>query len=171
MDPLNLEKARSAALSGDTAKLMNEIASQTGNIHKFEKMNVIQRKAYAEAFGMSVQDMSTMLRKQEFEAKLSEEAKKSAQATLEYADKHGIKMDAALRAQYEQKSLSEEQHEVFKKMNEILGKIMQGPMAKFIGMLEKALHYVNNIFEGFSKFTGGVLGSALGTVLLGAPIS
>lgn len=167
---INLEKARELALMGDTENLAKEIANQVGNIHQFEKMNVIQRKAYAEAMGMSVQEMASMLRKQEFEAKLSKEAKESAKATLEYADKHGIKMDAALRAQYEQKSLSEEQHEVFKKMNEILGKIMQGPMSKFIGMLEKALHVVNNIFEGFSKFTGGVLGSALGSVLLGAPL-
>ena len=167
---INLEKAREFALMGDTENLTKEIAKQVGSIHQFEKINVIQRKAYAEAMGMSVQEMAGMLRKQEFEAKLSEEAKKSAQATLDYADKHGIKMDAALRAQYEQKSLSEEQHEVFKKMNEILGKIMQGPMSKFVGMLEKALHVVNNIFEGFSKFTGGVLGSALGSVLLGAPL-
>lgn len=167
---INLEKARELALMGDTENLAKEIANQVGSIHEFEKMNVIQRKAYAEAMGMSVQEMASMLRKQEFEAKLSKEAKESARATLEFADKNGIKMDEALRAQYEQKSLSEEQHEVFKKMNQILGKIMQGPMAKFVKMLEGALHIVNNIFEGFSKFTGGVLGSALGTVLLGAPL-
>jgi hypothetical protein len=167
---INLEKARQYALSGDTANLTKEIAKQVGNIHQFEKMNVIQRKAYAEAMGMSVQEMSSMLRKQEFEAKLTKEAKESAKATLEYADKNGIQIDAALRAQYEQKSLADEQKETFKKLNEILGKIVEGPMSKFLHLIETILHKVNSVFEIIGSFTGGTLGSALGALLLGAPL-
>jgi len=167
---INLEKAREYALAGDTANLTKEVVKQVGNIHQFEKMNVIQRKAYAEAFGMSVQDMAKMLRKQEFEAKLAGSTAKSAKEKLEYAEKHGIAIDDALRAEYEQKSLADEQHEVFKKLNEVLGKIMQGPMSKFVHMLEGVLHKVNNIFEAFGKFTGGTLGSALGTAILAAPL-
>ena len=167
---INLEKAREYALMGDTANLQKEVVKQVGSIHQFEKMNVIQRKAYAEAFGMSVQDMAKMLRKQEFEAKLAGSTAKSAKEKLEYAEKNGIAIDDALRAEYEQKSLADEQHEVFKKLNEVLGKIMQGPMAKFVHMLESALEKVNSIFEAFGKFTGGALGSALGTAILAAPL-
>jgi hypothetical protein len=167
---INLEKARQYALSGDTANLTKEIAKQVGNIHQFEKMNVIQRKAYAEAMGMSVQEMSSMLRKQEFESKLTKEAKESAKATLEYADKHGIKIDEALRAQYEQKSLADEQKETFEKLNEILGKIVEGPMSKFLHVIETIFHKVNSIFGAIGQFTGGTLGNALGALLLGAPL-
>ena len=119
---------------------------------------------------MSVQEMSTMLRKQEFESKLTKEAKESAKATLEYADKNGIQIDAALRAQYEQKSLADEQKETFEKLNEILGKIVEGPMSKFLHVIETVLHKVNSIFEVIGGFTGGTLGNALGALLLGAPL-
>jgi hypothetical protein len=167
---LNLEKAREYALSGDIENLTKEISKQVGGIHEFEKMNVIQRKAYAEAMGMSVQEMSTMLRKQEFEAKLAGSTAKSAKEKLEYAEKNGIKIDDALKQQYEQKSLADEQKEVFEKINSIIGKITEGPMAKFLEIIEKVLHKVNNVFEAFGKFTGGIAGDALGAVLLGAPL-
>ena len=125
---INLEKARSAALSGDTAALTQEIVKQVGNIHQYEKMNVIQRKAYAEAFGMSANEMGDMLRKQEFEAKLGEKAKASAEEQLKYAKEHGIAMSDAIQQQLEQRSLAEEQKEVFDKLRDILRRITSGPM-------------------------------------------
>lgn len=167
---INLEKARAAALSGDQVTLMKEISNQVGNIHDFEKLNVIQRKAYAEAFGMNVKDMSDMLRKKEFEAKLGDAASKSAKEQLEYAAKNGIKVEESVKQQLEAKSLADEQKETFEKLNEILGKIMKGPMSKFLHIIEKVLEKVNGIMESFGKFTGGTLGSALGTAILSAPL-
>jgi hypothetical protein len=167
---INLERARAAALSGDTAKLTTEIAKQVGSIHQFEKMNVIQRKAYAEAFGMNVQEMSSMLRKREFEAKLSEDAKKSATATLEYAAKHNLKLDDALKAQYEQKSLAEEQHEVFRNLNNMIANLTGGPMRLFVDMINSALHGVQGMIDSLNSLTGGTLGNALGAAILGAPM-
>lgn len=166
---INLEKARQYALSGDLSKLNQEIATQVGGIHEFEKMNVIQRKAYAEAFGMNIEQMSTMLRKQEFEAQLTEEAKKSASATLEYADKHGIKIDEALRAQYEQKSVMEETKEVMTNLSKILGHLVAGPMHTFFHYLLKGVEFLNHIVKGFGSLTGGKLGSALGAAIIGVP--
>lgn len=167
---INLEKARAAALAGDEVTLMKEISNQVGNIHDFEKLNVIQRKAYAEAFGMNVKDMSDMLRKKEFEAKLGEASKASAKEQLKYATEHGIKVEESVRQQLEAKSLADEQRETFEKLNEILGKIMQGPMSKFLHIIEKVLEKVNGIMGAFGKFTGGALGNALGTAILAAPL-
>ena len=167
---INIEKARQYALDGDTVKLAAEIAKQVGNIHEFEKMNVIQRKAYAEAFGMSVQDMSSMLRKREFEAKLSDDIKKSAEKTLEYADKHGLKLDDATRVQYEQKSLVDEQHELFKKLRDVLEKITKGPMQTFLHMMKRVMEFASSIIENLNKMSGGGLGNALGAAILGAPL-
>ena len=166
---INLEKARSAALSGDTAALTQEIVKQVGNIHQYEKMNVIQRKAYAEAFGMSANEMGDMLRKQEFEAKLGEKAKASAEEQLKYAKEHGIAMSDAIQQQLEQRSLAEEQKEVFDKLRDILRRITSGPMLSFFHLIEKALHGVTKIIEGFGKITGGGLGNALGAALIGLP--
>jgi hypothetical protein len=166
---INLEKAREAALSGDLTKLTNEVAQQVGNIHNFEKMNVIQRKAYAEAFGMTVQDMSTMLRKQEFEAKLGDKAKASAEEQLKYAKEHNIEVADAVRQQLEQKSLADEQKEIMDKLRQILVKITSGPMLTLFHQMEKILGFVGKMLSGFGSITGGGLGNALGAALLTLP--
>ncbi len=58
---LNLERARYYALTGDTNALMKEMLANTGDIDSFTRMNVIQQKSLAEAFGMSRDEMSDML--------------------------------------------------------------------------------------------------------------
>ena len=166
---INLEKAREYALSGDLAKLTTEVAKQVGGIHEFEKMNVIQRKAYAEAFGMSVQDMSTMLRKQEFESRLSKDIKNNAEAKLKYAKDHNIEIGDALRKEYEQKSLADEQKEIMDKLKNILIKITSGPMKVLFHQMEKIMGFVSKILSGFGSMTGGGLGSALGAALIALP--
>jgi len=133
-------------------------------------MNVIQRKAYAEAFGMSVQDMSTMLRKQEFEAKLGDAAAKSAKEKLEYADKNHIQLDEALRQQYEQKSLADDQKEVFEKLKEVLVKITSGPMKVLFHQFENILGFVGKIGNLFGALGGSGIGSKLGAALLLLPV-
>ena len=61
---LNLEKAREAALMGDTETLMKEISKQAGTQKDFLKMNVIQRKALAGAVGLEVNELADMFDKQ-----------------------------------------------------------------------------------------------------------
>ena len=168
---INLEKARSAALSGDTARLTQEIVKQVGNIHDFEEMNVIQRKAYAEAFGMNVKDMSEMLRKQEFQAALGDKVKASAEEQLKFAKENGIAMSDAIQQELERKSLADEQKEIMDKLKDVLMKITSGPMKAFAHMMEKVLGSVVGIIEGFGKMTGGALGTGLLTALVGIPIT
>lgn len=167
---INLERARSAALSGDTAKLTNEIAQQVGNIHQFEKMNVIQRQAYAEAFGMNASEMGDMLRKREFEAKLGADATKSATEQLKLAQERGITIEESVKKDLEAKSLAELQKYTFEKIKTILERIAAGPMATIFKYLEKGFKFVESIFGAFSKMTGGGLGNALGAAILGAPL-
>ena len=167
---INLEKARSAALSGDTVKLTNEIATQVGNIHNFEKLNTIQRQAYAEAFGMTASEMGDMLRKREFETKLGADAQKSAEEQLKIAKERGITIEESVRKDLEAKSLAELQKYTFEKIKSVLERIAAGPMATIFKYLEKGLKFVESIFGAFSKMTGGGLGNALGAAILGAPL-
>jgi len=167
---INLERARAAALSGDLAKLTTEIANQTGGIANFQRMNVIQQKAYAEAFGMTAAEMGDMLRKREFENKLGADAKKSAEEQLKLAEKRGIKIEDSVRKELEAKSLADKQKYVFEKLAEVLGKLTSGPMQKFMSLLSKALGFVEKIFSFFGKMTGGPLGDALGAAIIGAPL-
>jgi hypothetical protein len=167
---INLEKARSASLSGDTSKLITEIAKQTGGIHEFEKMNVIQRKAYAEAFGMEVGEMGDMLRKKEFEAKLGADAKNTAAEQLRIAKERGITIEKSVQKDLEATSLAEAQKFTFEKLQSILSKIASGPMATIYRYLEKGFSFAERISGAFSKMTGGALGNALGTAVLAAPL-
>ena len=69
---LNLERARSLALSGDIAGASEEIAKQVGSAEKFGKMNVIQQEALAKAVGLTKDQLANSLIEQEAIAKLSE---------------------------------------------------------------------------------------------------
>jgi len=62
---LNLEKARQAALDGDLVSLSKELNSQGITYSGLQEMNVIQREAFANAVGMSVDQLSDTLKKQE----------------------------------------------------------------------------------------------------------
>lgn len=58
---LNLEKARSYALQGDTVNAMKELVSQAGSLEAIQGMNVIAQEALANSLGFSVDQLSEML--------------------------------------------------------------------------------------------------------------
>jgi len=167
---INLEKARAAALSGDQAKLMNEIVSQVGDIHKFESMNVLQRKAYAEAFGMTSSEMGDMLRKQKFETEYGKISRENAQSILDTAKARGATIDDTIKKELEQLSLQERISDVITRIQSLLKRITEGPFKTLGKIIEKVLSGVEKIMKVFSSMTGGALGDALGAVLLGAPM-
>ena len=166
---LNLERARSAALSGNTLELMNEMKTQVGNIHKFERMNTIQRQAYAEAFGMTASEMGDMLRKQELESKFAAAGAKSAQEKLDYAKANNLTLSESVEKDLEQRSLADLQKDTFKQIRSVLQQIVAGPGKEFGLMIKSALEHVLSIVKTFREMTGGKLGSALGALLLGFP--
>ena len=71
---LNLDKARELALMGDLDGLQKEVVNQVGSQADFEAMNVVQRKAMADAMGITVADMAKMVAGEKTSAKLAEEA-------------------------------------------------------------------------------------------------
>ena len=80
---LNLEQARLLALKGDTAGAAAEIAKQVGSSAEFAQMNVIAQQSLAEAAGLTVDELSDALRKQEG---IASETGKSAERTAEQAE-------------------------------------------------------------------------------------
>lgn len=61
---INLDKAREAALSGDYLTVQKEILKQVGSEAEFTRMNVLQKQKLAEAMGVSVADLSKMVKGQ-----------------------------------------------------------------------------------------------------------
>ena len=70
---LNLDKARELALSGDLAGLAEQVKNQVGSQAEFEAMNVVQRKALAQAIGVSVADLGKMVAGEKTSAELAKE--------------------------------------------------------------------------------------------------
>lgn len=62
---LNLEKARLAALNGDFLQVGKEINAQGITYNNLQEMNLIQRKAIADALGLSVDELADATKKQE----------------------------------------------------------------------------------------------------------
>jgi hypothetical protein len=62
---INLDKARQAALNGDLVGATKEMLANVGGEAEFNKMNVVQRKALADSMGVSVQDLSKMVKNQD----------------------------------------------------------------------------------------------------------
>jgi len=76
---INLTRARELALAGDTKGLMEELNSQQITYDSFMKENVIQRKAEAEAVGLSVEELSKQLLAQKQANALGADASQSIQ--------------------------------------------------------------------------------------------
>ena len=62
---LNLEKARQAALDGDLVTVGEEINKQGVDYNELQNMSVLGRRAFAKAVGLSVDDLSDQLKKQD----------------------------------------------------------------------------------------------------------
>jgi hypothetical protein len=97
---LNLDKARELALMGDLEGLQKEITDGLVSQAEWSDMNVIQRKAMADAIGVSVQDMGKMIAGEQTSAQLAAERQENqdkAMATQQemmklMAAMHGLSM-------------------------------------------------------------------------------
>jgi len=68
---LNLDKARELALSGDLEGVLAEVKNQVGGAEQLSRLNVIQRKALADAVGLEVSELSKLAAGQENVNKLA----------------------------------------------------------------------------------------------------
>jgi hypothetical protein len=58
---INTDKARQLAFEGDLAGMQKEILKQAGSEAEWNKLNVVQRKAMADAFGLTTDEMGRMI--------------------------------------------------------------------------------------------------------------
>ena len=156
-EQLNLERARAAALAGDQVALAQELNNQGMTLAKFEKMNVLGRRAYAQALGLSSDELADQLRKQKMAV---ESGKSLAQLTQKEADEAKKRQDIQTKF-----------NQGIDKLKDIIGSLLAGPLGAFIDSLANGLGYINKIFSVFgkmggliSKFFGGKVGNFLGDI-------
>ena len=73
---VNLQRARELALAGKTEDFQKEILRIVGSQAQFDKMNVLQKKALADATGISVDKLAKMVSKEKEAATLAGELEK-----------------------------------------------------------------------------------------------
>lgn len=157
---LNLERARAAALQGDQATVAKELANQNVNFNKFSKMNVIQQNALAESLGLSSDQLSDQLLKQEAIGK-------SRSEVVALGGEEAAKRLEALAAQDKFNSAVE-------KLQDLLGNIVGGPLGMFLDVISDIAGIVGKIIQGMQDLMGNTamkaLIGAVGGFAVGGPI-
>jgi hypothetical protein len=168
---INLETARLAALNNDMATVAEEIKNQIGGSAEFSKMNRIQQEAFANAVGMSREELANTLVEQEalqkVGAKTAEEARKkyddlrskgltAEQAALQLGDEQ-------LAKQFEQQSAADRFNQSIEKLKDLFSNLMDGP---FSAMLEGIVSLLSNSKVIYTIF-GAISGLIAGKMVVG----
>jgi hypothetical protein len=169
---LNLENARLLALQGDSAGALAEIARQTGSAAEFSKMNVIAQQSFAEAVGMSADELANSLVYQENLTKLGNETRKQVEEQIELAKQQGDldKVRMLERSIGDEKNAEKALKEIdaqekfnnaIEKLKSLLTSIVEGPAAKFVDGLSNIENIVTRI-----KVAAIAIGSAFAAIKL-----
>jgi hypothetical protein len=134
---LNLERARALALSGDQAGVAKELANQNMNFSKFSQMNVLAQKDFASALGLTADELTDQLLKQQYLGKSRKEV--AALAGEEVAQRL-----EALTAQ-------DKFNQAVEKLQDIFVSLVDGPIGQFLNLLGDILGVIGKIGEAISK--------------------
>ena len=144
---LNLDRARTLALTGELGELSEEIRKNVVDEFEFSRLNTLERRKYANALGMSVDQLSDLIFTQETLAVLEQEA-------LDRGDKDIAQNLRAL-------SLQQEFSLLIEKIQQSLVDLADGPLgriAKFlIGMMESSFIVFGTLGMIAAVQLGGVI--------------
>jgi uncharacterized protein YdcH (DUF465 family) len=160
---LNFERARAAALTGDQATLMQEVASQAGSLEEFSNMNVIAQKSLAEAFGMSREEMSDMLVKQEAINNYGDKAKDLNAQQLKDLKDSGLSLDDYLKKQDEQRSAQESFNDAVQKLQSLLSGLVEGPVGQLLQGFATLIDHALVLYP----IVGAIAGLVAGKMVMG----
>lgn len=144
---LNLEQARYYALTNQQSKLMDELNGQIGTYSDFTAQTVLAQEAQAKALGMSVEDLSDMLFKQEYMKNTAQE-----QVTTEAE---------AIKQRIEQITLAEKLQKATDKIAETFANFVAGPLGSFLTDLK----VISGILGFIAGSQLGKLAAAFGPIL------
>lgn len=146
---INLDKARQAALNGDLVGATQEMLANVGGEAEFNKMNMLQRKALADSMGVSVGELSKMVKHQDELKNLTEE-QQMALATGEVTMDEVLANAGGVADRFKESALS------------VVGLV--GGISTFrhglkdsVGLLQDGVSGIKGMFAGFKEGTG-VLG-------------
>jgi hypothetical protein len=130
---INLEQARYYALTNQQSKLMDEINGQIGTFSDYTNMTVINQEAYAKALGMSSNEMSEMLFKQEYRNKTEKEIAEIG--------------DEDLRKRVEALSVQDKLQAATDKLSATFADFVAGPIGSFLTSM-KGIYTIIGLISG-----------------------
>lgn len=156
----NLERARSASLTGDLTTVMKELNNQGIDFNKFSNMNVIAQNKVADALGLSTDELSDQLLKQQY-------MNMSREQVVALAGEEVAKRLEAVSAQDKFNAATE-------KMKDLFANVAGGPLGQLAEMMASlldssvALSVVLGALAGLSmtKLVVGLAASAVQAGLL-----
>jgi hypothetical protein len=152
-------------------------------------MNVLAQQSLAEAFGMSRDEMSEMLMKQEAINQYGEEAGQLNKEQLEEMKRKGLSASEYIQQQEQQRAAQDKFNDAMTKLQDIIGNLVAGPvgqlldaLANMVGVAMKLLSFLSPVFnviasiaEGISDFAstpfGGIIAGLTGIYLLSGKIA
>jgi hypothetical protein len=150
---LNLERARAAALQGDQVTVAKELASQGASFSEFTRMNVIQQRSLAEALGLSADQLSDQLLKQEAIGRSREEI-------VALGGEEAAQRLESLAAQ-------DKFNAAVEKMKDLVGNLVAGPFGQLLDLVADIAGIILKILAPFVSIIGAVIKPITG-VLSGA---
>ena len=155
---LNLERARALALQGKTVEATAEIARQVGSAAEFGRMNVLQQDAFADAVGLSADELANSLIQRENLAKLGTQTRQEIEREAEALRKRGeVEKANQLLASI---GNEEEALAALKRVDE---------QAKFNAAVEKLKSLFADLAEPISRIVGPLVG-AVDFMMKGFPL-
>lgn len=146
---INLSKARELFLNNELAEAAAEITRQVGSADEFLKMNRISAEALAKGFGMSRDELGTMLKQQELLSKLGAKDLKDAQAKVQALKAQGKTKEEIVRLTGEEAYQNLTNASIQEKISAFIEKVQQS-VSDFIeksGVIEK----IEGFFDYLSK--------------------
>jgi hypothetical protein len=162
---LNFERARAAALTGDQATLMEEMANQAGSLAEFQDMNVIAQQSLAQAFGMSASEMAEMLMKQEAINKYGDKAAEMNAEQLDYMERNNLTADQMIDKINNQRSAQEKFNDGMERLQGIVGKMVEGPFGQLAELMGKILSSTEGLVAVMSLYIAKQVFSLALTIL------
>lgn len=130
---MNLERARAAALAGDQVTVAQELANQGMDLAKFQGMNVLQQKAFADAIGLSSDQLAEQLKKQQL-------AIKNGESYAELTAREAIEAE-------KRQAVQDKFNLAIEKLQDFFGNLVGGPVSQLLDSLTKILGLVTDVLQ------------------------
>jgi hypothetical protein len=145
---LNFDTARQFALQGDIASLQEEMLTQLGSMSEFQSMNRLQQKYMADAFGMTVDEVSKLLSAQERLVELGiDQTKMDKLQTMnaaELADEMKNASNEKLRGYLQTLAKEKESAAINERISDAMKKMKERIAGTLAPLLEQVHHFLDS---------------------------